>query len=145
MSDTAGIIILVGRVIFVIFPALISGYGFHLKHPKAAEGYAGSVGFPATGLAGIPAGLWLEVSCLSIALGVWADIGSLMLAAFVLVAAFYFHRYWAVTDADQRQTQTQLFYRNVTTFAACLVMFGFFAGVGDALPYTITGPLIDLT
>lgn len=144
MSDTAGIIVLIGRILIVVFPAYISGYLFHLRNPKAAEGYATAFGFPIVALSGIPAGVWLVAASASIALGIWPDVGALMLAVFVVPAAFYFHRFWALQDPDQRQAQTQLFFRNVILFAACLIMFGFFASVGDALPYTITGPLFDL-
>ena len=54
------------------------------------------------------------------------------------------HRFWMVTDPEQRQFQTQLFYRNLTFLGAALMLFGFFAGVGHALGLTITGPLFHL-
>ena len=145
MSDAAGIIILIGRILFVIFPAYVSGYSFHVKASKMAEGYAQSVGFPVPAVAGWPAGLWLVVASISVALGIWPDIGALMIAAFVIPAAWYFHRFWEVEDPNQKQAQTMFFYRNVMMLAASLIMFGFFAGVGDALRFAITGPLIDLT
>lgn len=56
MSDVAGFLVLIGRVLFAIFLAIISGYGFHLKNAKMAEGHPQSVGFP---LPGSPA--WLRV------------------------------------------------------------------------------------
>ena len=68
-----------------------------------------------------------------------------MFAVFVLPAAWYFHRFWEVQDPNQKQAQTMFFYRNVMMFATSLIMFGFFAGVGHALRFAITGPLIDLT
>lgn len=105
MSDIAGVIVLVGRILVVIFPAYISGVGFHIRHPKMAEGYAKSIGFPVPAVTGVPAGLWLVVSSLSIALGIWPDIGALMLGAFTIPTALYFHRYWVIEDIQQRQTQ----------------------------------------
>lgn len=135
---------LMGRILFVIFPAYISGFSFHVKNPKAAEGYARAMGFPAPGAAGTVAGVWLIASSLSIALGIFPDLGSLMLGAFVTVAAFYFHAYWKVEDAEQKQTQSSLFWRNMMMLAACLIMFGFFASVDGALPYAVTGSLFDL-
>lgn len=91
------------------------------------------------------AGLWLVVSSLSIALGIWPDIGALMLGAFTIPTALYFHRYWVLEDAEQRQAQQQLFFRNLILLAACLIMFGFFTSVGEALRFTITAPLINLS
>jgi uncharacterized membrane protein YphA (DoxX/SURF4 family) len=145
MSDVAGVIVLVGRILVVIFPAYISGFGFHLRYPKMAEGYAKSIGFPVPALTGVPAGLWLVASSLSIALGIWPDIGALMLGAFTIPTALYFHRYWALEEAEQRQAQQQLFFRNLILLAACIIMFGFFASVGEGLRFSITAPLIDLT
>jgi putative oxidoreductase len=145
VSATAGIIILIGRILFVIFPGYVSGYSFHLKSSKMAEGYAQSAGFPAPALAGWPTGLWLDVASLSVLVGIWPDVGALMLAVFVAIAAWYFHRFWEVQDPNQKQAQTMFFYRNVMMFATALIMFGFFAGVGHALRFAITGPLIDLT
>lgn len=144
MSDVAGIIVLVGRILFVIFPAYVSGWMFHVKNPKAAEGYAQAMGFPMPAIAGMVAGLWLIVASVSIAVGIFPDIGSLMLAAFVAPAALYFHAYWKLEDADQRQTQSMFFWRNVMIFAACLMMFAFFASVGAGLRYSVTDALVDL-
>lgn len=36
-----------------------------------------------------------------------------MIAAFVTPAALFFHKFWALEDAMQREMQTQLFYRNM--------------------------------
>lgn len=144
VTTAAGIIVLVGRILFVIFPAYVSGYSFHVKNPKMAEGYAQSMGFPIVALAGIPAGIWLEVASLSVAFGIWPDVGALMFAAFATIAALYFHRFWEVEDPNQKQAQTQFFYRNVMMVAACMIMFGFFAAVDEGLRFTVTGSLIDL-
>ena len=144
MSAVAGIIILIGRILFVIFPAYISGYSFHVKASKGAEGYAQSAGFPVPGVAGWPTGIWLIAASLSIALGIWPDLGALMLAAFVVPAAWYFHRFWEIEDPNQKQAQTMFFYRNVIILGACLIMFGFFASVGDALRFSVTGSLFHL-
>ena len=62
------------------------------------EGYAKQMNFPLAAVAGWPTGLWLVAGSLSIALGVWPDVGSLMIIAFLLPALIYFHRYWEVTS-----------------------------------------------
>jgi putative oxidoreductase len=144
VSDTAGIIILIGRILFVIFPGWISGTQFHLRQPKGAEGYAQSVGFPLPKLASYPAGAWLVAASLSIALGIFPDIGALMMGVFVVLTAFYFHAFWKIDDQDQRSVQSSNFWRNVIMLGACLVMFGFFAAVDEGLRFTITDSLISL-
>lgn len=143
MSDVAGIIQLIGRILFAGYFVFV-GVGFHVAMTKMAEGYAQSAGFPVPAIAGWPTGLWMAAGGLSLILGVWPDIGALMIAAFAIVAAAYFHRFWELDDPMQKQTQQQLFGRNVIILGACLVMFGFFTATGDALRYTITGPAFDL-
>jgi putative oxidoreductase len=145
VSTPAGIIILIGRILFVIFPAYVSGYQFHIKNPKAAEAYSQSVGFPFPPLAGYPAGLWLTLASTSVAFGIWPDIGALMFAVFVLPAAWYFHRFWEVEDPGQKQAQTMFFWRNMIMLGSSLIMFGFFASVGPALRFALTSSLIDLS
>jgi uncharacterized membrane protein YphA (DoxX/SURF4 family) len=145
VSDLAGILVLVGRIMFVIFPAYISGYSFHVKNPKAAEGYAQAMAFPAPSMAGTVAGIWLILASISIAVGIFPDVGALMLAAFVAVAAFYFHAYWKVEDPEQKQTQSMFFWRNVMIFAACLIMFAFFASIGPALRFSVTDAVLDIS
>lgn len=144
MSDAAGIIQLIGRILFGLYFAFVTGAGFHIPKSKMAEDYACSMRFPFPGIAGWPTGLWMIAGGLSITLGIWPDIGALMIAAFAIPAAAWFHRFWEVEDPMQRQFQQGYFGRNVIIVGACLVMFAFFAAAGDSLRYAITGPAIDL-
>jgi putative oxidoreductase len=139
MSDAAGVIELIGRILFGLY-FVFTGAGFHIPKSKMAEGYAQSMRFPIPGIAGWPTGLWMAAGGLSIALGIWPDIGALMIAAFAIPAAGWFHRFWEVQDPMQRQFQQGYFGRNVIIVGACLVMFALFAAAGDSLRYTITGP-----
>ena len=78
------------------------------------------------------------------AFGIWADLGALMVALFVIIAGIGFHRFWTITDPEQRQFQSLLFFRNVTILGAALAFFGFFSGLGHTLGLTLTGPLFHL-
>jgi putative oxidoreductase len=139
MSSAAGIIELIGRLLFGLY-FVFTGAGFHITKSKMAEEYARAMRFPVPGLAGWPTGLWMSAGGLSLALGVWPDIGALMIAAFAIPAASWFHRFWEVEDPMQRQFQQGYFGRNVIIVGACLVMFALFTTAGDSLRYTITGP-----
>jgi putative oxidoreductase len=142
MSDAAGIIVLVGRVLFsLVF--INTGLGFHVRASKQAEQYAGSARFPVPAVAGWPTGLWMALGGLSVALGVWPDVGALMIGVFVVLAAAGFHRFWQLDDPQQKMTQNQLFFRNVIALGGVLMMFGFFASAGEGLRYTITAPLFS--
>lgn len=142
MSAAAGVVVLVGRVLFSVF-FIRSGIG-HVRRQQAMGDYARSAAFPAPYLAGWPAGVWLLAASLSIVLGIWPDLGSAMVAVFVVLAGLYFHRFWRLEDAAQRQMQGGNFFRNVALLGASLMMFGFFASAGEGLRFTITGPLFDL-
>jgi putative oxidoreductase len=142
MSDLAGAIVLVGRILFSVLFIRSAATG-HLPHSKRSEAYAKSTGFPLPSLAGWPAGIWLLAGGGSVALGIWPDVGALMLGLFVIPAAAWFHRYWEVEDPGQRMVQGHMFYRNVMALGASLVMFGMFAAAGPGLRFTITAPLFS--
>src|SRR3970040_3195677 len=122
MSDTAGLILLVGRILFVINFGPVAGVRGHLAHGKDSQDYARSTGFALPYLAGWPTGVWLVAGSLSIALGIWPDVGALMLGAFVVPAAWYFHRFWEVEDPMQRLMNSLLFYRNPSFVRGALAM-----------------------
>jgi putative oxidoreductase len=142
MSDTAGVVVLIGRIVFAFFFGAVAGVG-HFKRDQMMRGYAQQAGFPVPAIAGWVAGLWLIVGALSVAVGIWPDVGSLMIGAFVIPAALFFHRFWTLEDEMQRTFQTQLFYRNLLTLGAALVFFGTFVTLGSELRFTITAPLFD--
>ena len=143
MSDFGGAILLLGRGLIAIYLIAIAG-AFHFSKGAMAIGFERQSGFPFATLAGWPTGVWLAGAGVSIGLGIWADIGALMFAAFVIPAAVWFHRFWAIEDESQKQTQTLLFWRNVTFLGASLALFAFFAAFGHDLPFTITDPAFDL-
>lgn len=139
MTATEGFVVLIGRVLFAVF-FIRSGIA-HVRKHEGMKGYAGSAGFPFPGIGGWPAGVWLLAGAASIALGVWADVGSLMIALFLVLAALYFHRFWTIRDDEQRQTQASSFYRNVALLGSSLALWGFFVAGGKAVRFTLTGPL----
>ena len=139
MSAGVGAIILAGRVLYSIF-FVRSGWG-HLTKRGTMITTAEKVGLPFPYLAGWPSGVWLWTGSASIVLGIWPDIVALMLGAFVIPAAAYFHRFWTIEDPAQRRAQALAFYRNVEILGASLVLFGMFGWVGTSLRFAMTGPL----
>jgi putative oxidoreductase len=142
MSDASGAVLLAGRILFAVFFAR-AGYR-HLRDGDQMTGFAQGVGFPMPTLASWPAGSWLIAGSVSIAVGIWPDIGALMLIAFLVPAAVWFHDFWKA-PTEQRMMQEQFFWRNVTLIAACVALFGIFTGLGQGLRYSLTRSLIDLT
>ena len=112
MTTSAGVILLVGRVLFAVFFAN-SAYG-HIKRHGMMVSYAKQNGVPVPIVAGWPAGAWLGAAALSVAAGIWADLGALMIAAFLIPTSGLLHPFWKFEDPAQRQTHQQGFLRNVT-------------------------------
>lgn len=141
MSDASGLLLLVGRIVFAFF-FLMAGYR-HVVAGGDMTGFARSVGFPLPSLAPWPSGLVLVAGGMSIAAGVWPDIGALVLIVFLVPAMFWFHPFWKMPE-DQKQAHSQMFFRNLTLIGACIALFAVFTGIGEGLRYAVTDALIDL-
>lgn len=143
MTTSAGAILLAGRVLFVLF-FLNSAYG-HFKNHAMMTGYAKQSGVPVPVVAGWPSGVWLAAGAVSIAVGIWADLGALMLGAFVIPTAVLLHAFWKLDDPAQRQTEKAAFVRNVSFLGAALALFAVFASIDHGLRFAVTGSLFHLT
>ena len=143
MSDASGAFVLAGRILIAGFFGVMAGFQGHIGQSKAMEGYARAMRFPLPAIGGWPTGLWLVVASVSVGFGIWGDLGALMIAAFLIPAAAWFHRFWEVEDETQKLMQTGFFFRNVIGVGASLILFGIFAGLGSALPFTVTDPLFS--
>jgi uncharacterized membrane protein YphA (DoxX/SURF4 family) len=140
MSTFGGIVLLIGRILFVAL--FVSAARGHIQnHPRYVAGAGKKLPFPV--LAGWPTGVWLLVAAISIVVGIWADLGSLMIAAFLVPAAVLFHPFWSETDPAARRTQEGGFYRDVSLLGAALALFALFAASGHVL-FALTGPALSL-
>lgn len=140
MTTAAGAILLIGRILFAgLFASAARGHiENHARYVGTAQGK-----MPLPLLAGWPTGVFLLVADVSIVVGIWPDIGALMIAAFLLPAAVLFHRFWAISDAAQRRTQEGSFYRNVSLLGAALSLFALFTVVGH-IALSVTDAAINL-
>jgi putative oxidoreductase len=135
------VIVLIGRILFA---ALFLGSAYaHLAMTDALAGYAQARGVPMARLATIVGGVMLAVGGLSVLLGVWADLGSLILVAFLVPTAILMHGFWKESDPQARQMEMTQFQKDLALCGAALMLFAFFAHVDD-LGLTITGPLFNL-
>jgi uncharacterized membrane protein YphA (DoxX/SURF4 family) len=80
---------------------------------------------------------------LSIALGIWADLGALLLVAFMVPVAFGMHAFWRHEDPMQRVMDRVHFTKDLTLAAAALSFFALFQQFGDEIGLMLTGPLFD--
>lgn len=133
------VIALIGRILFV---ALFIGSAVgHLTQTEAMAGYAASKGVPQAKLATLGSGVLMLVGALSVLLGVWADLGALLLVVFLVPTALLMHAFWKETDAQTKQLEMVSFNKDISLAGAALIIFGLYAGYGENLGLTITDPL----
>ncbi|MBX6354863.1 MAG: DoxX family protein [Micromonosporaceae bacterium] len=136
------ILVLIGRILFsAIF--IVSGYN-HLANGKAMAGYAAAKGVPAALAATYAGGVLLLAGGLSVLLGVWADLGALLLVIFLVPTAVLMHAFWKARDQERMMEMIQ-FEKDVALAGAALMLFALFSFVGDELGLTITGPLFSIS
>ena len=134
---------LIGRIVFVLV-FLGSGFAGHFGDTNNMVGYAESRGLKNARPLVLLSGAWIIVAALSVALGVFTDIGLLMVAAFALSAAFLIHRFW--TDEDQMTQQIEMtnFMKNLSIAGAAITLFVFYGVFGEVIGFQITDPAFDL-
>ncbi|MFE7744315.1 DoxX family protein [Nocardia sp. NPDC057455] len=135
------VVVLIGRVLFAML-FLTSALG-HFTRTEAMAGYAQSKGVPMAKAAVLGSGVLFALGGLSVLLGIWADLGALLLVLALLPTAVVMHRFWQETDQEAKQSELIQFSKDVALAGAALMLFAFFAHV-DELGSTITGPLFDL-
>ncbi len=135
------VLVLIGRILFT---ALFLGSALsHLTNTKAMAGYAASRGLPAAVPATVGSGLLILAGGLSVLLGVWADLGALLLAVFLVPTAVLMHGFWKESDPQARQMEMIHFQKDLALAGASLMLLGLIAHTGGDLGLTLTGPLFD--
>ncbi len=136
------IIVLIGRILFA---ALFLGSAIgHLTQTKAMAGYAASKKVPLPEATVFASGVLLAAGGLMVLLGVWPDLGALLLLVFLVPTALLMHNFWTLPDPQARQLDMIHFNKDVALAGAALLAFALFANAGDRLGLMITGPLFHL-
>jgi putative oxidoreductase len=133
------VVLLIGRVLFV---ALFLGSAVgHLTQTDAMAGYAASRGVKMARPATVVSGVMMVLGGLSVLLGVWGDLGALLLLVFLLPTAFLMHAFWRETDPTAKQTEMVQFNKDIALAGAALAFFWAFS---QDPGLTITGPLFSM-
>ena len=132
-----GMVLLVGRVVFSFF-FIYSGFN-HLTKLSMYAQYAAASGVPAPTVLTALSGLMLLAGGLSILLGVQVRWGSLLIAAFLVPAAFMVHKFWGIADPMMAANQGAHFWKNIALAGACLMFFGLAALYPGRWPYSVGG------
>lgn len=136
------VLVLIGRILFVLL-FLGAGIG-HIAQRETMAGYAASKGVPAAGLMVPLSGVVIILGGLMVSVGVWPDVGALLLVAFLVPTALLMHAFWRETDPASKANEQTQFLKDVSLAGAALALFGFFAAEGDDLGLVLLGPLFTL-
>lgn len=119
------VIDLVGRLLFAsVF--FINGWA-QVARRDVMVGVGQAIGAPRPDMTVPISGVLMLISAALIALGVWADLGALLLFLFLPYAAFLAHAYWKETDPGMRAAQSAQFWKNIALAGAALVLLAMYA------------------
>jgi putative oxidoreductase len=102
-------------------------------------------------MSGVPApevlvrlsGLMAVAGGLSVLLGIWADLGALIIVAFLLPVAFFMHAFWKEADEQAKANQLAHFMKNMAIAGAALVIFYTYNQLQGDAGLSITDPLFS--
>ncbi len=116
-----------GRVLLcTIF--LMSAVGNKIPNFSGVVKYMEGAGVPAPQVMLAGAIVFLIAGSLSVILGYKARFGAGLLLVFLILATYYFHAFWNITDAQEKQMQTIQFMKNLSMMGAMLMIMAGGAG-----------------
>jgi putative oxidoreductase len=133
---------LIGRILFA-FLFVFSGLTIHLvgyrqgvEYARASGSPLPEIGVPLTGVIAIAGGLM-------IALGILADLGAVLIAAFLLVITPIMHAFWKETDEQMKNIQSAMFFKNAALLGGAIVIFYVFNQLQGEAGLSLTDPLFE--
>ena len=133
------IVFLIARILLALL-VLFSAVG-HLTQTEGMAQYAQSRGIPMAKAGVIVSGLGLLAGGLSVLLGVYGDLGALLLAVLLLIFAFGMQTFWKETDPMAKMNTQVGFNKDLALAGGALAFYLVFAHV-DSISWVVTGPLL---
>ena len=122
-----GLVSVAGRIaLAAIF--LMSTLGYKIPNFNGAAQLMASQGIPAPRLMLVGAIVFLIVGSLSLIVGYRARFGAVLILVFLVLASYYFHNFWALSDPKARQEQMIHFMKNLSMMGAMLFIIANGAG-----------------
>jgi len=78
-------------------------------------------------------------------LGVWADLGAIVLAAILVIMAVKMHNFWAIEDPQAKQADMIGFMKNISMAGGAVFMFALMAIDGAKYGPAITESLFNFS
>lgn len=136
------VVFLIGRILFVAL--FLASATAHLTDKGAMAGYAESRGVRPGRPMVLVSGAQILLGGLSVLLGVWMDVGAILLALFTLFAAVLMHGFWKEKEPTSRQQEQTQFMKDLALTGASLILLFLVWELGDATPFTVTDPLFEV-
>lgn len=132
------VVFLIGRILLAVL-FVLSAVG-HFANAEGMAQYAAAKKVPAAKLGVLGSGVLALLGGLSLILGVWIDLGALLLVLFLLPVTAMMHDFWAQTDPQVKQTEQISFNKNIALIGGALILF-YAVNVMQSVPLGLTGPL----
>ena len=126
-NPIGGIVAVIGRLFLV---TIFLSSALMNKIPKFSDvaGYMAANDVPAPKLMLAGAIVFLIMGSVSILIGYKARVGATLLLIFLVLATYYFHDFWTIEDAQEKQMQMIQFMKNLALIGAMLFIIGNGAG-----------------
>jgi len=135
-------VLLIGRILFALI-FIWSGLASHLGKREMAVGYARMKGAPLPEITVPLTGIAIAVAGVMIIVGLWVDLAALVIAVFLLLAAYYIHAFWKVEDPMEKMGEQAHFSKDLALVGGALILFYLFQQFGEAIDLTIEPALFD--
>ena len=114
------VLFLIGRILFAAL-FLASAMG-HFTQTDTMAGYAESKGVRPGRLAVLVSGAQIVLGGLLVLLGIWMDIGFILIALFLIGTSFLIHSFWNLTDPQERYNDQIHFFKDLALAGAALFL-----------------------
>lgn len=133
------VVFLIGRILLAI-PFLLS-VQIHLIKREQGVQYARMYNVPLAEL-GVPlTGVMAVLGAISVVLGLWGDLGALLIAAFLLLITPFMHAFWREEEEMQKINQLVNFQKNTAMLGGALVLFYVWNQLQGDAGLSLTDPL----
>ena len=133
---------LIGRILFAF--VFIGGAAGHFVQKDLLVKITESKGLPAARALVLGSGVVQLAAASMVLLGLWADLGGVVLFVFLLLTAFLIHNFWQEADPNQKMLEQVHFNKDISLAGAALLLAGFVAGYGDQMRFVLNNSLYQL-
>jgi putative oxidoreductase len=133
------VVFVIGRLLFALL-FVSSGFMVHLAGRAQGIEYARSLGAPAPDLLVPLSGVVIIAGGLMVALGLWADLGALLIIGFLVGITPIMHAFWKIDDPQMKAIQNAMFFKNTALAGAAVIVF-YIYNQGQDLDASLTDAL----